>query len=184
MKIVLHAAVARNGVIGRDGGLPWRLSSDLKRFKAQTMGKPLVMGRRTFEGLGRPLPGRLNIVVTRDPGFRADGIEVARSVDDALALARAKARCMAASPDEICVIGGGEIYRQTIDRADRLCITHVEAAPDGDTWFPAIDPALWRVSSAEPHPPGERDSHATVFTVYDRIGSADQHGDDAANAQL
>ena len=170
MRIVLHAAVARNGVIGRDGGLPWRLSSDLMRFKAQTLGKPVIMGRKTFAGLGRPLPGRLNIVVTRDPGFHADGIELVGSVEDATALARIRARCMAGSPDEMCVIGGGEIYRQTIDGADRLHITHVEADPDGDTWFPPIDPDVWQVESAEPHPPGERDSHAAVFTVYGRIG--------------
>lgn len=169
MTIVIHAAVARNGVIGRDGGLPWRLSSDLKRFKAQTLGKPILMGRKTFVGLGRPLPGRLNIVVTRDPGFRAEGIEAVRGIDDAIILARARARCMAGSPDEICVIGGGEIYRQTIDRADRLHITHVDATPDGDTWFPPIDPAVWHVEGAESLPAGEKDSHAAVFTVYGRL---------------
>jgi len=184
MRIVLHAAVARNGVIGRDGGLPWRLSSDLKRFKAQTLGKPVIMGRKTYAGLGRPLPGRLNIVVSRDPGFQADGVEVARSVVDALALARIRARCMAGSPDEICVIGGGEIYRQTIEGADRLHITHVEAEPDGDTWFPPIDPAVWQVDSAEPHPPGEKDSHAAVFTVYGRIAPLRAGNTAPANAHL
>lgn len=169
MRVVIHAAVARNGVIGRDGGLPWRLSSDLKRFKAKTLGKPVVMGRKTFEGLGRALPGRLNIVVTRDPAFRAEGVEIARSVEGALALASVRARCMAGSPDEVCVIGGGEIYRQTIGRADRLEITHVDARPDGDTWFPPIDPAEWQVESAERQPAGEKDSHAAVYTVYGRV---------------
>ena len=176
MIIVIHAAVARNDVIGRDGGLPWRLSSDLKRFKAQTLGKPIVMGRRTFEGLGRPLPGRLNIVISRDRAFRAEGVEVAGGIAEALALAGIRARCMAGSPQEICVIGGGEIYRQSIDRADRLHITHVDAEPDGDTWFPPIDPAVWQVESSEQQPAGEKDSHAAVYTVYRRVQPVQEEG--------
>jgi dihydrofolate reductase len=167
MHVAILAAVAENGVIGRDNGLPWKLSSDLKRFKAATIGKPVVMGRKTFQSIGRPLPGRTNIVVTRDRSFRADGVETVASLDEALALARVRARCMAGA-DEICIIGGGEIYRQAIGMADRLYVTHVLASPDGDTRFPPIDPAIWTKVSAEDHPAGEKDSHATRFCVYAR----------------
>ena len=167
MRVTIYAAVAENGVIGREGGLPWRLSSDLKRFKADTMGKPIVMGRKTWEGLGRPLPGRLNIVVTRDPTFRAEGAEVVASLDDAISLGTVRGRCMAGA-DEICIVGGGEIYRQAMPVADRLCITRVLAAPDGDTHFPPIDPGVWRLVTSEDFPAGEKDSHATRYAVYER----------------
>lgn len=168
MKIAIHAAVAQNAVIGREGGLPWRLSSDMRRFKADTMGKPVVMGRKTWESFPkRPLPGRLNIVVTRDRAFRAEGAEVAHSLKDAVALARVRCRCMPGA-DEVCVIGGGEIYAQAMPLADELHITHVLAAPDGDTTFPAIDPAVWEDVATEEVPAGERDSHATRHTVYRR----------------
>ncbi|MBN9275378.1 MAG: dihydrofolate reductase, partial [Mesorhizobium sp.] len=161
MDVVIHVAIAENGVIGRDGGLPWRLSTDLKRFKAETMGKPIVMGRKTWESFPkRPLPGRLNIVVTRDPAFRAEGAEVVHSLADALVLARTKGRCMVGA-DTICVIGGGEIYAQALPLADRLSVTHVKAVVEGDTRFPAIDPQTWRVVAAEDVPAGEKDSHAT-----------------------
>ncbi|RWE32124.1 dihydrofolate reductase, partial [Mesorhizobium sp.] len=105
MDIAIYVAIAENGVIGREGGLPWRLSSDLKRFKSDTMGKPIIMGRKTYEGIGRPLPGRLNIVVTRDKTWRAEGIEVAHSLDEAVTLAKVRGRCMAGA-EEICVVGG------------------------------------------------------------------------------
>ena len=167
MDIAIYVAIAENGVIGREGGLPWRLSSDLKRFKAGTMGKPIIMGRKTWQGLGRPLPGRLNIVVTRDRSFRAEGAEVAASLADAIALAKARARCMAGA-DEICVIGGGEIYTQALPLADRLNVTHVLGEVDGDTRFPPIDPKIWRVVSTEDFPAGEKDTHATRHTVYER----------------
>lgn len=170
MRVTVYAAVAENGVIGREGGLPWRLSSDLRRFKADTMGKPVVMGRKTWEGLGRPLPGRLNIVVTRDPAFRAEGAEVVGSLDDAIRLGSARGRCMPGA-DEICIVGGGEIYRQAVPIADRLCITHVLAAPEGDTRFPAIDPDVWRLVRSEDFPAGEKDTHATRYAVYRRRSS-------------
>lgn len=170
MKIVIHVAIAQNGVIGRDGGLPWRLSTDMQRFKAGTMGKPIVMGRKTWESFPkRPLPGRLNIVVTRDRAFRAEGAEVVHSLDDAIALARVRGRCMV-DADDICVIGGGEIYRQALPIADELHVTHVLAEPDGDTAFPAIDPLAWEPISSIEVPAGERDSHATRHTVYGRRG--------------
>ena len=173
--IVIHVAMAENGVIGRAGAMPWRLATDLRRFKALTMGKPVVMGRITFESIGRPLPGRLNIVVTRDADWRAEGVETVHSLDDALALARVRARCAPAA-DAICIIGGGEIYRQAIDYADRLHVTHVLAAIRGDTRFPPIDPAVWREVAAEDHPAGEKDSHATRHVVYERAGTSAPDG--------
>ena len=165
--IVIHVAVAENGVIGRDGGLPWRLSTDLKRFKAATMGKPVIMGRKTYEGIGKPLPGRLNVVVTRDRAWRAAGVETAGSLRDAIVLAKARVRCTAGI-DEVAVIGGGEIYAQALEVADRLYVTHVEARPEGDTIFPPIDPQSWEQVSVEEVPAGEKDSHPTRFSVYRR----------------
>ena len=170
MDVAIHVAIAQNGVIGREGDLPWRLSSDLKRFKADTMGKPIIMGRRTWESFPkRPLPGRLNIVVTRDETFAAEGGEVAHSLDDAISLATERASSMPEA-DEICVIGGGEIYARALPMADELHITHVLAEPDGDTYFPAIEPAVWEPVSSEDVPAGERDSHRTRHTVYVRRG--------------
>jgi dihydrofolate reductase len=157
--ISIHAAVAENGVIGRDGDMPWRLSSDLKRFKALTMGKPIIMGRKTWAALPkRPLPGRLNIVVTRDREFQAEGAAVAHDLDEALALAG----------DAVCVIGGGEIYALALPRADALHITHVLAGIDGDTRFPEYRPLDWEPVSHEEVPAGEKDSHATRYSVYRR----------------
>lgn len=167
MEVAIYVAIAENGVIGRDNGLPWKLSSDLKRFKADTMGKPIIMGRKTFESIGKPLPGRLNIVVSRDPAYRIEGAETAQSVGDAITLATVKARCMPGA-DEICVIGGGEIYRLALPLAHRLHVTHVLASPDGDTRFPAIESDKWVVESSQEFPAGEKDSHATRYTVYRR----------------
>ncbi|AZO67600.1 MULTISPECIES: dihydrofolate reductase [unclassified Mesorhizobium] len=167
MDVAIYVAIAENGVIGRDGGLPWRLSSDLKRFKADTMGKPIIMGRKTYEGIGRPLPGRLNVVVTRDKTWRAEGVEVVHSLDDAIGLAKVRGRCMAGA-DEICIIGGGEIYAQALPLADRLHVTHILAAVDGDAHFPPIDPDSWRIVRSQDIPAGEKDSHATRYSVYER----------------
>lgn len=170
MDIAIYVAIAENGVIGREGALPWRLSSDLKRFKADTMGKPIIMGRKTWESFPkRPLPGRLNIVITRDPAFRAECAETVRSLDEAIALAKARGRCMAGA-DEICVIGGGEIYRQALPLADRLHVTHVLAEVEGDTRFPEIDGDIWQAVRVVDAPAGEKDSHATRYTVYERRG--------------
>ncbi|MEW9804950.1 dihydrofolate reductase [Mesorhizobium marinum] len=171
MRIAIYVAIADNGVIGREGGLPWRLSTDLKRFKAQTMGKPIVMGRKTWESFPRrPLPGRLNIVVTRDRTYQAEGAEAAGSLQDAITLATVRSRCVP-GVDEICVIGGGQIYAQALPLADRLCITHVHANIDGDTVFPPVDPEIWRRVSTEDYPAGEKDSHATSYAVYERRAS-------------
>lgn len=145
-KIVLVAAVARNHVIGSAGDLPWRLPGDMKRFKAITLGKPMIMGRKTFESIGRPLPGRRTIVVTRDPSWAAEGVEVTLSLDAALALAAT------GGPEEIVVAGGGEIYAQAIGRADRMRLTWVDAAPEGDAHFPDFDASVWRETGRETHP--------------------------------
>ena len=168
MDVVIHVAVAENDVIGRDGGMPWKLSSDLKRFKAETMGKPVIMGRKTFETLGRPLPGRLNIVITRNREWKSQGVEVAGSLDEALRLARVRARCMD-GVEEICVIGGGQIYADAMAIADRLNVTHVEASPEGDTRFPPIDPDVWRLVESVRMEQSEKDSHPARFALYERI---------------
>ena len=139
---MLVAAVADNGVIGQGGGLPWRLKSDMQHFRAVTMGKPVVMGRKTFLSIGKPLKGRSNIVVSRDPQFAAPGMLVAPSIEAALAAARGDA--LRRGADAIAVIGGADLYAQIMDRADRLVITHVHLQPEGDTKFPTIDPLHWR----------------------------------------
>ena len=162
--IVLLAAVAENGVIGRNNALPWRQSSDLKRFKALTLGKPVVMGRKTYQSIGKPLPGRTNIVVTRDPKFAADGVLVARSVETALALAREDA--LQRGADEIMVIGGTEIFAQTMPLADRLEITEVHAKPAGDVFFPPIDRKHWRETARSRHPAGPKDEAAFSYVTY------------------
>ncbi len=167
MDVAIYVAIAENGVIGREGGLPWRLSTDLKRFKADTMGKPVIMGRKTHEGIGRLLPGRLNIVVTRDRAYRVEGGEVAHSLDDAIRLAAARTRCAGAA-EEVCVIGGGQIYEQALPLADRLYVTHVLAKVEGDARFPPIDPAVWKAVRCEDAPAGDKDSFATRYTVYER----------------
>jgi len=137
------AAVAENGVIGGDNQLLWRLPEDLKRFKALTMGHTLVMGRKTFDSIGRPLPGRTTIVITRDRAWTREGVTVAHNLDDALTVARG----------EVFIAGGGEIYAQAMARAERLYITHVKARFDGDARFPPID-ATWRAAEREAHDEG------------------------------
>lgn len=168
--ISIVVAVSSNGIIGRDGDMPWRLSTDLKRFKALTLGKPVIMGRKTFQSIGKPLPGRANIVITRDAEFHADGVEIVSSLDAAIARARELAK--AAGQDEICVIGGGEIYRQALAVADVLRVTHVEAEVEGDTGFPPIDQRLWRKDDEHAVPAGEKDNYATRFVTYRRNQAA------------
>lgn len=143
-RIVLVAAMARGNVIGADGGMPWHLPEDLRRFKALTLGRPLVMGRRTFDSIGRPLPGRTSIVITRDRDWSHPGVQTVDGLDAALELAGTF------SP-EVMVIGGGQIYAQAIPLADRLEITHIDRDVDGDTYFPEIDPATWVADAQEPH---------------------------------
>jgi dihydrofolate reductase len=171
LRIGIHVAIAQNGVIGRAGGLPWRLSTDLKRFRADTMGNPIVMGRKTFESVGRPLPGRLNIVVTRQKEWHAESVETAPSLDDAIRLAGKRAAEM---PDahEICIIGGGEIFSEALPLTDTLHVTHVLAPVEGDTFFPPIDPAVWDETASVDIPAGERDTYPTRHAVYERRSAA------------
>lgn len=165
--IALVVARARNGVIGRDGDLPWRLSSDLAHFKAVTTGKPIIMGRKTWESLPRrPLPGRLNIVITRQWTTPLQGALVVSSIPAALAAARAHA--LQKGVDEVSIIGGAEIYRETLPLADRLYLTEVDAAPEGDAFFPAPDPDVWQETATVSHPAGPKDDHAFVIRTLDR----------------
>ena len=165
-KISLIVAVAKNGVIGRDGGLPWRLSSDLKTFRRLTMGKPVIMWRRTFQSLPKPLEGRDNLVVTRDASFKAPGAEVFTALDPALQRARELAN--ARQTDEIMVIGGAELYAQVLERANRIYWTEVDAKPEGDTYFPPLDPARWVETAREAIPRGPKDDHAATLLILDR----------------
>jgi len=141
--------MARNRVIGRNGDLPWQLPADLRHFKSVTMGKPIIMGRKTFESIGRPLPGRKNIVVTRRANFISDGVLTSNNLTAAIALGKAIAS--EDNVDEIMVIGGGEIYAKALSDADRLYLTEVHADIDGDTFFPALDRGLWREKSRNSH---------------------------------
>lgn len=164
--LCLIVAVTENGVIGRDGAMPWQLSTDLKRFKAITIGKPLIMGRKTWDSLGRPLPGRMNIVITRDPSFAPQGAVVAHSLQAACEAARIEAT--RADNPAIFVIGGGEIFKQALPFADRMYITEILASIDGDTFFPAFDADKWKAVDVQMVPQGEKDSHPTRYVVYER----------------
>ena len=168
MEIVLIAAVADNGVIGANGAIPWRLKTDLQRFKALTVGKPVVMGRKTFVSLGRPLPGRTNIVMTKDARFRKAGAVVTTSVAHAQAIATGEA--LRRFVTEIAVIGGAEIYAQWIGQATRLEITEVHASPAGDTRFAPIDKAIWEEAARTEKVAGPDDSAAFSFVTYVRRG--------------
>ena len=165
-EIVLIVAVADNGVIGAGGAIPWRLKTDQRRFKTMTLGKPVVMGRKTFVSLKRPLRGRTNIVVTRDAGFRGPGAVVTTSFASARAVASGDA--LRRSAAEIAVIGGAEIYAQWIDLADRLEITEVHIAPEGDTYLAAIDPAAWLEVARVRNPAGPDDSADFSYVTYVR----------------
>ncbi len=166
MEVVLLVAVAENGVIGSGGAIPWRLKTDQQRLKMMTMGKPVVMGRKTFTSLRRPLPGRTNIVVTRDSDFRAAGAVVTTSLADAHAIASGDALRRFAT--EIAIIGGAEIYAQWMERADRLEITEVHARPEGDTRFAAIDAKVWEEVARVRNPAGEGDSADFSYVTYRR----------------
>ena len=163
VRLALIAAVARNGVIGRGGELPWRIPADLQFFKKTTMGKPMIMGRRTFDSIGKALPGRTNIVVTRSADFTADDVEMAADLDQALAIAARH------GADEVMVIGGGAIYAAALPRADRIYLTEVHIDAEGDVDFPALDRTHWRELSRDDHP-AEGDTPAFSFVVLERIG--------------
>jgi len=169
LEIVLIAAVAENGVIGANGAMPWRLKSDLQRLKALTMGKPIVMGRKTFDSFPRgPLPGRTNIVVTRDAAWRAAGAVVATSVADAMAIATGDALRRFAT--EIAIIGGAEIFAQCLARADRLEVTEVHARPDGDTHFAPINAAEWEEVARVRNPADPDNSAEFSYVTFRRRG--------------
>ena len=167
MQIVLIAAVAENGVIGRDGGMPWRLRSDMRHFRGLTLGRPVVMGRKTYLSLSiKPLPGRTNIVVSRDRDFTLTGAIVAPSLEAALESARGDA--LRRGVDAIMVIGGADIYAQALPLAQRLEITHVHLTADGNAVFPPIDPAVWRQSARTAHPAGPDDDAPYEVATYIR----------------
>jgi dihydrofolate reductase len=164
MRVSIIVAVAENGVIGRGGELPWHLSADLQRFKRLTMGHTIIMGRRTWESIGRPLPGRRTIVVSRQPDYQIEFSEVARaaSLDEALQLAAT------AGDDEAFIVGGAELYREALFRADRLHVTRVRANVEGDTHFPAVQWDQWQFAVGEEHTADDRNDHAYAFEVYER----------------
>ena len=162
--ISIVVAASENNVIGRQGDLPWRLPDDLRRFKAITMGKPIVMGRKTWESIGRPLPGRQNIVITRQADFGAEGCHVVFSVEEAVAAA--------AGAEETMVIGGSEIYALFLPDADRLYLTRVHADVDGDAFLPSIDDSEWRLVSEERHTADERNEFDYSFLTYERTAQA------------
>ena len=166
IETVLIVAVAENGVIGQGNSIPWRLKTDQQRLKAITMGKPIVMGRKTFVSLGRPLPGRTNIVITRDPAFQATGAVVTTSLKDAMDVARGDA--MRRCTTEIAVIGGAEIYAQTLDTADHIDLTLVHATPDGDAYFKPLDSNVWQETARERHEAGAVDSVDFSYVTYRR----------------
>jgi dihydrofolate reductase len=165
--VVLVAAVGENGVIGRDGGLPWRLKSDLQHFKKLTVGKPVIMGRKTFESIGKALKDRTNIVLTRDLGLAAPDAVLATSMEAAFACAATDADRRGVG--EIMVIGGGDVFDAAMEVADRLEITRVHASPQGDSFFPAIDPQIWRETSRERRPRGPQDEADFTILTYQRI---------------
>ena len=161
--VSLIVAMARNGVIGRDNALPWRLSEDLRRFKAATLGKPILMGRRTFESIGQALPGRTNLVLTRDPEWTAPGAVVAHSLEAALAAAAGAA--------ELVVIGGAQIYRLVMPFARRMYLTHVHADVPGDTYFPDFDPTQWLDVECIERAADERNTYPVTFVTLERRGA-------------
>lgn len=163
MRVTLIAAVADNGVIGQGNDIPWRLPEDWRRFKQTTMGHHLIMGRRTWDSIGRALPGRTTVVISRGRPDLPQGVQLARSFEEATEMARQ------AADDEVFVAGGAEIYRQALPVADRLLLTRVRTNPEGDTLFPAWEPSQWRMTSDEPHEPDERHPFPYNFQVLERI---------------
>ena len=160
MRIALIVAMAENRVIGCNNQLPWRIPADLRHFRALTMGKPIIMGRKTYESIGRPLPGRDNIVISGDRLYQAEGCRVVYSIDQAL---DASGDC-----EEAMIVGGANLYRQTLEIADRLYLTLVKAEPEGDTWFPQIESQQWREIERETHKADESNEYDYDFVVLDR----------------
>lgn len=163
MKIALIVALDENRLIGKDNDLPWKLSADLQYFKRVTMGKPLVMGRNTHESIGRPLPGRKNIIITKNINYQAEGCEVVNSLDAAMVAC--------GDVEEVIVMGGASLYKQMLQRADRLYLTLVHAELEGDTWFPEWNEAQWQLVSREDHVSDEKNDYDYSFLVYEKITS-------------
>jgi dihydrofolate reductase len=165
--VSLVYAISRNGVIGRDGGLPWRLKSDMALFKQTTLFKPVIMGRKTWDSLPKkPLPGRLNVVLSRDGSFEPKGAVVCEGLDEALQIAREQATDDGA--EEVCVIGGAGVFVAVLPKARRLYVTEVDVVVEGDTHLPPLNESLWREVRREAHPAGPEDDHAFVFRVLER----------------
>ena len=164
MTISFVVAAATNNAIGKEGKLPWHLPNDMKHFKNVTWGMPILMGRKTFESLGRVLPGRKNIVITRQPGWKTEGAISVRNIDDALFVARET------DAKEIMVIGGGEIYKTLFERARRIYMTRVEAEPEADTFFPSFKPEEWHLMSQQDYEADEKNTYNYSFQVWERIG--------------
>lgn len=159
-RVTLVVAATDHGVIGKDGGMPWHLPADLAHFKRLTLGHPIVMGRRTYASIGRALPGRLNVVVTRDRSFAAPGVTVAHSFDEAVSAC--------GDAPEAMVIGGGELYREALPRATRIHLTRIHASIEGDTHFPALDSAAWQETAREERPADERNAYPLSFVTLER----------------
>jgi dihydrofolate reductase len=166
LPLILVVAVARNGVIGRDNQLLWRIKTDLARFRKLTMGKPMIMGRKTFQSIGKPLPGRETIVLTRDPGFAAEGVHVAHTWEEAVATGSELAAAMGA--DAVAVAGGAEIYAQALPHVRTIFLTEVDAAPEGDAVFPSFDRSQFREIRRVDHPKGPDDEHPFTFIDLER----------------
>ncbi len=164
MIISLVVAAATNNAIGKDGQMPWHLPNDMKHFKNVTWGMPVVMGRKTFESLGKVLPGRKNIVITRQPGWNATGTVAVQKIEDALFVAKQT------DAKEVMVIGGGEIYKALFDRAKRIYLTRVEAEPEADTFFPSLHPKDWYLISQKNHEADEKNDYNYSFQVWERLG--------------
>lgn len=162
MKISMIAAMAHDRVIGKDNQMPWHLPADLAHFKRVTLGKPVLMGRKTFQSIGRPLPGRRNLVISRNPDYQAEGIEVVGSVEAALAL------LASSSVEELMVIGGGHLYAEMLPSADCLYLTRIDLAVEGDTRFPAFDDGQWQRVDCESHPADEKNPHPYSFETWQR----------------
>ena len=167
MRLSLIAALSTNNVIGRNNQVPWRLSTDMKRYKALTMGHHLLTGRKTFESVGKPLPGRTTVVITRDPDFRAEGVIVVHTLDEAIRVARE------AGDDEPFINGGAEIYRQSLHLADRMYLTRVHTEVEGDTWFPDFDDVgEWTLTDSEHFEADGKNEYPFSFLTYERAGAA------------
>ncbi|WP_447780283.1 type 3 dihydrofolate reductase [Aeromonas veronii] len=162
MKISMIAAMAHDRVIGKDNQMPWHLPADLAHFKRVTLGKPVLMGRKTFESIGRPLPGRRNLVISRNPDYQVEGIEVVGSVEAALAL------LAGSSVEELMVIGGGHLYAEMLPSADCLYLTQIDLAVEGDTRFPGFDDGQWQRVDCESHPADEKNPHPYSFETWQR----------------